>query len=212
MVTVSLHYPLSYILQKKEEAFWQRMRRPFWEHHVFAIGEYYYKFPNYPTLFHGNQQSYAEIALRKHQLVSQYFWDSVYIPTTTIIPREDSYIIEQIAIVGEPLGLHHLKDKKTLWQQLEYLLEINDRMRHKEWFALDMCGTDMLTDPLKIHNILTDGTKLYPIDTVWLLDKKSKNIMYKSLSHGIMPMQKKIIKWLLQLTTMKERIVERTNV
>lgn len=193
-------FPLETILAKKKKSLWQRIKRPLGENHVFQIDDYYYKFPNYARLFHGKQDNYYDIAVKKHNLAQEYFWAITHIPETKIIAREDSYFIEQKAVAGEVFWLHHLKNNPELIWLLESLLKKNEEMRNTHGYALDICGTDILMDPLKLHNLICDGTKIYPIDTIWLLDQGGGNIIYQSLSQGIVPLQNTMAKALIKMS------------
>ncbi len=81
-----------------------------------------------------------------------------------------------------------------LLSKFKRLIIANEVMWTQQWVFLDLLGSDIVTHPQTIHNLLTDGKNIYIFD-FWLLEKKSKNIVFRYFSHFWQKLQLVFIKY-----------------
>jgi len=57
-----------------------------------------------------------------------------------------------------------MKDNPKLISKFKRFIIANELMWEKEGFFLDLLGSDFITQPQTIHNLLTDGKEIYVFD------------------------------------------------
>ncbi len=163
------------VIQEIDGKWWKR----FWEHSVFRVGEYFYKQRSFLGKRIMTQTDNAcQEAKESYERIASAFWD-----ICEIIPIEikeiwdDNYMIQQKAFEWEPLSLKHLQGNSQLQHTLAQILEINKKLWQEEWIYLDLLGSDFIFNRSVIHNLFTDGEKIYIFD-FGLLKNTSKTMSW----------------------------------
>lgn len=162
---------------------WKFSWRIFGENFVFKDGEYFYKMPTFlaKNTMYLNTDSYEKV-VDSLRIIKQYFWTLAKIPKTEILKDSDNtYIIKQEIICGDKLTYKHMEDNPKLVSKFGRLIMANELMWKKEWVFLDLLGSDIISHPNTIHNLLTDGEYIYVFD-FGLLEQHSKNIFFRYVS------------------------------
>ncbi len=158
--------------------------RLLWENFVFRQWDHYYKMPTFlaRNIMYRKVDSYEKV-VDSMRIIHQYFWALTKIPETKVLKdKQKNYVIKQKNINGEKLTKEHLENDPKLLSKFKRLIIANEVMWLRKWVFLDLLGSDILTHPNTIHNLLTDGENIYVFD-FWLLEKKSKNIFFRYFSH-----------------------------
>jgi tRNA A-37 threonylcarbamoyl transferase component Bud32 len=117
------------------------------------------------------------------RIIQQYFGPLTYIPKTQLFKEESwHYIIKQESISGEKLTRNLLENNPKLLSKFKRLIIANEIMWLKEWVFLDLLGSDIVTHPQTIHNLITDWENIYIFD-FGLLEKHSKSVFFRYFSH-----------------------------
>lgn len=163
---------------------WKFSWRLLGENFVFRDGKSYYKMPTFlaRNLMYRKNDSYEKVC-DSMRIIQKYFWALTKIPKTIVHRDSDGhYVIEQKIICGEKLSKKTLKKSPELLSKFKRLVIANEIMWMKEWVFLDLLGSDYITHPQTIHNLLTDGKEIYVFD-FWLLEKKSSSVFFRHFSH-----------------------------
>ena len=154
------------------------------ENFVFYDGGNYYKMPTFlaKNTMYRKVKSYEKVC-NSLITIKKYFWPLTKIPTTVILrDKKWHYVIKQKSINGKKLTKKILKNNPTILSKFKRLIIANEIMRRKEGVFLDLLGSEFLTSPQTIHNLLTDEKEIYVFD-FWLLEWKSKNMFFWYFSH-----------------------------
>ena len=154
------------------------------ENFVFKEGSHYYKMPWIvgKNIFYKEIDSHKK-AQENFELIKKYFGKIFTIAETDILKNTDGhYIIKQKEIHGEKLNRKHLEENVHLLGKFRKLIIINEIIWEKEWVCLDILGSDFVSNPNSIPNIMTDGDELFLFD-FWLLEKKPKNKLFEIISN-----------------------------
>lgn len=158
--------------------------RPLAENIVIEYNNHFYKAPNYSAkyLFYKWIDSYSFVK-KSYQLLKEKFWDDFKIVETQIFKDKNfQYIIKQKKIEGRILEKKDLKEK-IVKEKIEHLLKKNKALWKKQWFFLDILGTESLYNPSKMHNIfICENKDLYIFD-FWLLNKNAKSYTFRFFSY-----------------------------
>ncbi len=153
------------------------------ENFVFQEWDHYYKMPTFlaKNIMYRTNDSYEKV-VESYELIKKYFWPLTKIPETHIYcDTHNHYVIRQKTVKGKKLTKAHLKNNPKLLSKFRRLIIANEVMWEQQWVFLDLLGSDILTQPNTIHNLLTDGKNIYVFD-FWLLEKDSKNIFFRMIS------------------------------
>lgn len=168
------------IKQKAKSKFSWRI---LWENFVFEENGKFYKMPAFwarNTMYRKND-SYEKL-LSSLKIIKKYFWPLTKIPKTDLFcDNTGHYIIQQSKVQGEKLTKKHMRESPKLLSKFRRLVIANELMWESEEVFLDLLGSDILTKPNTIHNLLTDGENIYIFD-FGLLEKKSSNFFFKHFS------------------------------
>lgn len=170
-----------YIKRKAKKKFSWRI---LWENFVFKEWKHYYKMPSSlaKNVIYRKTDSYEKVQ-ESFEIIKKYFWPLTIIPKTKIFcDVQNHYVIRQKEIEGEKLTRKHLEDNPKLVSKFRRLIIANEVMWLNEWVFLDLIGSDIITHPNTIHNLLTDGENIYVFD-FGLLEKHSKSIFFRYFSH-----------------------------
>jgi len=175
---------------------WKFSWRILWENFVFQDNGYFYKMPTFlaKNVMYRENDSHEKVcdAMR---IIQKYFWAITKIPRTQVLKQKDgNYIIKQEDISGEKLTKKIMAGSPKVLSKFKRLIIANEIMWMKEWVFLDLLGSDIVTQPQTIHNLLTDGKDIYIFD-FWLLEKQSKNIFFRYFSHFWTKLQLLFIKY-----------------
>lgn len=168
------------IKQKAKNKFSWRI---LWENFVFEENGKFYKMPAFwarNTMYRKND-SYEKL-LSSLKIIKKYFWPLTKIPKTDLFcDNAGHYVIQQSKVQGEKLTKKHMRENPKLLSKFRRLVIANELMWESEEVFLDLLGSDILTKPNTIHNLLTDGENIYIFD-FGLLEKKSSNFFFKHFS------------------------------
>lgn len=170
-----------YIKKKAKNKFSWRLLG---ENFVFKDGNHYYKMPTFlaRNVMYRKTDSYEKIG-QSLEIIKKYFWPLTKIPKTKVYCDDrHHYVIKQKTIKGEKLTRKHMENNPKLLSKFKRLIIANEIMWLKEGVFLDLLGSDIVTHPQTIHNLLTDWENIYVFD-FWLLEKRSKNIFFRYFSH-----------------------------
>ena len=154
------------------------------ENFVFQDGDSYYKMPTFlaRNTMYRNTGSFQKVN-QSIEIIKKYFWPLTKIPKTEVFCDETChYVIKQEKIEGEKLTRKMLEENPQLLSKFKRLIIANELMWKKEGVFLDLLGSDIVSHPQTIHNLLSDGKDIYVFD-FWLLESKSKNIFFRYFSH-----------------------------
>jgi hypothetical protein len=163
---------------------WKFSWRLLWENFVFRDAEHFYKMPTFlaKNIMYRKNDSYEKV-VDAMRILKTYFWPLAQIPKTQILKDSSGhYVIKQKSIPWDKLTRKMLEDNPKLLSKFKRLIIANEIMWLKEWVFLDLLGSDIVTHPQTIHNLLTDGENIYVFD-FGLLEKNSKNIFFRYFSH-----------------------------
>ena len=169
--------------------------RILWENFVFQEGKHFYKMPTFlaRNVMYRKIDSHDKV-VEAFEIIKKYFAPLTKIPDTKILRDERwHYIIKQKSISWEKLSRKIFENNPKLLSKFKRLIIANEIMWLKEWVFLDLLGSDIVTHPQTIHNLLTDGENIYIFD-FWLLEKTSKNIFFRYFSHFAQKFQLLFIK------------------
>jgi hypothetical protein len=117
------------------------------------------------------------------RVIQKYFGPLAHIPKTEVLKDESwHYIIKQKSISWKQLSRKMLEENPKLLSKFKRLIIANEIMWLKEWVFLDLLGSDIVTHPQTIHNLITDWENIYIFD-FWLLQKNSSSIFFRYFSH-----------------------------
>lgn len=167
----------------KQKAKWKFSWRILGENFVFEENGNFYKMPTFlaKNTIYRKTDSYEKI-LKSHEIIEKYFSAITLIPKTKIYCDEgNNYVIKQRKIEGHMLTKHDLDQNPKLLSKFKRLIIANEIMWEKEGVFLDLLGSDIITKPNTIHNLLTNGEEIFVFD-FGLLENTSNNIFYKYFS------------------------------
>ncbi len=163
---------------------WKFSWRLLWENFVFQQDGHFYKMPTFlaKNIMYRKTDSYEKV-IDSMRIIKKYFGPLTKIPKTEILKDSSwHYIIKQKNIVGEKLTKKHLNNNPKLLSKFKRLIIANEIMWLQQGVFLDLLWSDILTKPQTIHNLLTDGKNIFVFD-FGLLEKSSKNILFRYFSH-----------------------------
>ena len=175
---------------------WKFSWRIFGENFVFKEGEHFYKMPSFlaKNILYRNGSSYEKVC-DSMRTIQKYFGPITKIPKTEVLRQDDwHYIIKQANISWEKLSLKIMKDNPKLISKFKRFIIANELMWEKEGFFLDLLGSDFITQPQTIHNLLTDGKEIYVFD-FWLLEKAPTSKLFQYFSHLVRKVQLFFVKY-----------------
>jgi len=163
---------------------WRFSWRLLWENFVFCEGNNFYKMPTFlaRNVMYRKTDSYEKVC-DSMRVIKKFFWPLTKMPKTQILKdKQWHYIIKQSSISWEKLTRKILESSPALLSKFKRLVIANEIMWMKEWVFLDLLGSDIITHPQTIHNLLTDGKDIYVFD-FGLLEKSSSNMFFRYFSH-----------------------------
>lgn len=166
------------------------------ENFVFKEGNHYYKMPTFlaKNTMYRKTDSYEKI-ISALEIITTYFGPLTKIPKTKIFRDErNHYVIKQRSISGEKLTKKHLRENPKLLSKFRRLIIANEIMWQQEGVFLDLLGSDIITKPNTIHNLLTDNKEIFIFDFGLLEKNASNNTFYKYFSKFGTWIQLKFIK------------------
>lgn len=166
----------------------QKAKRKFswrilWENFVFEEDGNFYKMPTFlaKNVIYKKADSYEKVKSAR-EIITQYFWALTKIPNTEIYRDEKgNYVIKQEKISGEKLTKKMMQENPKLLSKFKRLIIANEVMWEQKGVFLDLLGSDIVTQPNTIHNLLTNWENIYVFD-FGLLEKASKNIFFRYFS------------------------------
>jgi len=179
----------------KKMSEWKFSWRLLGENFVFREWKHYYKMPTFlaKNTMYRKTDSYQKV-LDAMVILKKYFGPLTKIPKTEVLRDSDkNYIIKQENIEWKKLTYKDMEQNPKLLSKFRRLIIANELMWLKEWVFLDLLGSDIIAHPNTIHNLLTDGEHIYIFD-FWLLERKSKNILFRYFSHFATWFQLKFVK------------------
>lgn len=162
---------------------WRFSWRIFGENFVFRDWEYFYKMPTAlaKNTIYKNIDSYEKL-IDSMRIIQKYFWKLTIIPKTEVFKERNwDYIVKQKNISWEKLSKKILEQNPKLISKFWRLVIANELMWQQEWVFLDLLGSDIITHPQTIHNLLTDGEDIFVFD-FGLLENNSRNILFRYIS------------------------------
>ncbi|NDK09847.1 hypothetical protein GW846_03650 [Candidatus Gracilibacteria bacterium] len=166
------------------------------ENFVFEEDGHFYKMPTYlaKNTMYRDCSSYEKVNTSL-ETIRKYFGPIAFIPETKIYEdSEGHFVIDQVKVEGgKELTRDMMDNNPELLSRFKRLVIANEVMWQNEGVFLDLLGSDIVTHPQTIHNLITDGKDLYVFD-FGLLEKKPKNILFRVISHSIKLFQSAFVK------------------
>lgn len=191
-----------------EKNVWKYWRdRPFGEHLICISGGKIYKTPNI-SLWTSNKNWLKRFITYSHTL-ADLFQDIVKFPETIVYDQRIwklPYILEQDIIqLKWPINRSLILELGLL-EELQIILELSKLHYEKKWQYPDFCGSEFISNPLSLHNLLVDQNwSLTIVDTCAMLDSKSPFCAYKLMSKLTIPIHKFLANSIVNSARMENR-------